>query len=208
MVALSIWAAFQLSAEAKIPIHWGLDGEPNRYTHKGFALVALPAIALFQIGFLAAIPQIPGQKQQIEKSTHFYLTGWISSIAVLGFIHASVLMGAINDSYPSLALIMGVASIMIGILGNYMAKSKSNHWAGLRTPWTLRSAHAWMVGNRFAGLGLVLTAILTLTCLALSQDRLLVPVFFAGNVTTLVLSLVMSFRAAKNDPDQAFKADP
>ena len=53
MFALSWWAWGQVPAGAEIPVHWGVDGQPDRYGGKFEGLMLMPLI------FLASRPSSP-----------------------------------------------------------------------------------------------------------------------------------------------------
>jgi len=71
MLVLGAWAWLRLPADAQVPIHWGVDGQPNGYAPKtiGPFLVPLIAIAAVVLGhrgrltpaiLLAVLPALIG----------------------------------------------------------------------------------------------------------------------------------------------------
>jgi len=200
MIAVSVFALIVLPDEARLALHWDVQGTPGNYANKWSAAIALPLTAALMICFLALIPMLPGQRKVIEKSSQLFLTGWICSIAVLGFVHIIILVNALSGEQISLGLIIGFASLLLLLLGNAMARSKPNAWVGIRTPWTLRSNRSWIVANRTAGIGLMLTAVVTIMLATVSRDQWATYSYFIGNVVTLILSLALSYQAAGKKP--------
>jgi len=57
MFALALWAIDALPAGARVAIHWGLDGQPNRWMGKWPGLLFIPVLAVFLAWLASAFPQ-------------------------------------------------------------------------------------------------------------------------------------------------------
>ena len=64
MLALSAWAWTQLPADASIPIHWGVDGQPNGFAPKPIGLFLLPLITALIAALFAVIPRIEPRRAE------------------------------------------------------------------------------------------------------------------------------------------------
>ena len=175
------------------PVHWNADGEPNRYDDKAGALLVMPATALGLIAVFAVIPLIDPRKENLRNSSAFYLAGWIGGIGVVALTQFLILYGAVTRRAPPIELALAGAAIMLIVLGNYMAKSRSNWFAGLRTPWTMESENAWSAANRFAGWGVALTGLLTIGSLFARDARLTVAILVAGMAASILIGVVVSY---------------
>ncbi|UUX52216.1 SdpI family protein [Nisaea acidiphila] len=87
------------------------------------------------------------------------------------------------------------------VLGNYLAKSRANVLAGIRTPWTLASDHAWVTANRIAGWGFVATGTATALSALISSPAVPTLVLLVGLAVSTIASVIVSYRAWRNDPD-------
>ena len=56
MFAVSWWAWGQVPAGAEIPVHWGVDGQPDRYGGKFEGLMLMPLIVLAVAALLCRHP--------------------------------------------------------------------------------------------------------------------------------------------------------
>ena len=94
------------------------------------------------------------------------------------------------------------------MIGNFLPKTRSNFFAGIRTPWTLTSERSWTVTHRYGGRGFVLVGALSVACGVLGLAPA-VPVVLVGGMVVLIPALVIiSYRVWKTDPDrQTFGRD-
>ena len=92
--------------------------------------------------------------------------------------------------------------LLIILMGNYTAKSRSNFFLGVRTPWTLSSEHAWSVANRTAGWLFVLTGLAAAATGTLYGAPAGYRVFFVCVVSAALISVVVSYFAWKADPER------
>ena len=66
MLAISAYAWIALPDDARLPVHWGVDGEPDRYGSKVEALLLSPAIALGIVLLLAVLPRIEPRRANLH----------------------------------------------------------------------------------------------------------------------------------------------
>jgi uncharacterized membrane protein len=156
MLAVSAWAWPQIPADARIPIHWGPDGRADGYGSKELGLLGMPLVAAAVVGLLAAVPRFEPRRRNLERSSMAYVA---IGIAVAGFLFA-LHVAAVLTALGSEADITAVATIGSGVLfvviGNYLGKTRSNWFFGIRTPWTLSSDRSWARTHRAGGLLFVL----------------------------------------------------
>ena len=97
---------------------------------------------------------------------------------------------------------MGAVAILLMVIGNYLSKTRSNFFAGVRTPWTLASDYAWERTHRLtARLFLALGAIMLVLSFSTSV-RIAAYVFLALLVSVILAAVVMSYVFWRNDPDR------
>jgi len=169
MLAASAYAAGALPADGAFTVQWGADGEPNRVASRSVVLFALPLIAIIVSLVFALAPIIDPRRDNLEKSREFFLSGWIGGVLTIGLAHAVIIASALTGATPGVDLILIGSAAFVALVGNLMAKSRSNFFAGLRTPWTLSSERAWSIGNRICGWGFVLSSDRVFLCVARGQ---------------------------------------
>jgi uncharacterized membrane protein len=161
MLGVSLFAWVKLPASASIPVHWGLNGQPDRYGSKFEALLIMPIIATLLILLQWAIPKLSPQKANLEDSAKAYNMLWLAlSVFLLGMhiLTALVSLNVVMDLVTGLTVMMG---IMFMIIGNYMGKMRTNYFVGIRTPWTLESKQSWNKTHRLGGKVFVAVGLLT-----------------------------------------------
>ena len=202
MLAASAYGWMALPEDMRFPIQWNVQGGVNRYASKTATLIVIPAIAAALIFLFTVAPMIDPRRENLNKSGSLYLVGWIGGIGILALAHFATLFAAITGDAPSIQLIFIGNGLFLVLLGNFMAKSKSNWFAGIKTPWTLSSEHSWSVTNRFAGWGFVITGIATII-LALTFDLQKTLILMLASVAaTVIVSIGLSYVAWRNDPDR------
>ena len=134
----------------KIPVHWGLNGEVDRYGSKLEQLLmsALPIVLLFVFYY---VPSIDPKKESFRKHSKAYSTINLMIIVFLSGINLIALINALGVPIQfSIVVPVFLGILFIGI-GNYTSQIRPNYFVGFRTPWALASEHVWRKTHRFGG---------------------------------------------------------
>lgn len=201
MLLVTAYAWMLLPEGAQVPVHWNAAGEVDRYGGKFEALLMMPLMAIFLVALMAFLPKIDPRKINLEKSKTAYLAGWLGTMIVLAVMHLLTIHTALGGDAPVAKIGFGMIGLLFAILGNYIAKTRSNWFVGLRTPWTLSSEHAWTVGNRYLGRGMVATGILIIFTAIVSNLLAVIILSLVGVVASAIIATIASYYAWKNDPD-------
>ena len=178
LIKYLIWLVFILPAvylffiwndlPEKVPMHYNLKGEIDRYGSKSELLLMVAIITVINMGVYFLLINInkidPKKKYSAEnlprmRSLAFAITIFIS--AIICFILYSTLHAGIK--FNPKFIVVGVG-LLFAIIGNYFYTIKPNYFAGLRTPWALENEENWRLTHKlggklwFAG-GLVIAAI-------------------------------------------------
>ncbi len=158
MIGFSIYGWFAVPEGAQIPVHWGLDGTPDRYGEKWETFVLLPAVALGLVALFAVLPYIDPRGKNLQRSATPYLVMWAGTLLVLAVIHAAVTLastGVIDPNFGQNGVMLKGLAVLMGVLfvaiGNVLGKARPNWFMGVRTPWTLSSDYAWDKTHRLGG---------------------------------------------------------
>jgi uncharacterized membrane protein len=158
-VAVSAAAAPWLPA--RVPVHWGLDGQPDRHGSKWELLLLGPVLLALTAGLQA---WLDGKDRVKDPSESDPSRGQVLLLAMgmIAFFHGTILAhagGLLSDGFRS----MGVGfSLFWLLMGNIMGKVRPNATTGIRTPWTFRSPEVWRRTHRLAGKLMVLAGVLGL----------------------------------------------
>jgi uncharacterized membrane protein len=164
MLAVSGWAWGQIPADAQIPIHWGRTGEADGYASKEVGLLLMPLMALGIGALLAFIPRIDPRRTNILRSQPAYRAIAYAVLLLLVALHAAAVVAATGREVDMARIVAVGVGLLFVIVGNYLGKTRSSWFFGIRTPWTLSSERSWALTHRlggylFAAFGLVLVVI-------------------------------------------------
>ena len=171
-------------------IHWGVDGSPDGFGAKFFAVILLPVLLCLVHWFcLYFTGRDDGNKGQNKKVTGMMF--WIMpilSICVSSFIYAAAFGFEINPA----VFVIPMCGILFIFIGNYMPKCKQNSTIGIKISWTLMNEENWNVTHRFAGKVWVAGGFLLLLSMLLPETMCMV-VFFTALFVLIVVPVMYSY---------------
>jgi uncharacterized membrane protein len=197
MAALS-WT----SAPDRIPVHWGLEFQPDRYGGKFEGLLLMPMICLAAYVFLLLVaPRIDPGRANYPRFAGTTAVIRIALVAFMAGVYALVQLWIRGIEWSLGILLPLMLGVLFIVLGNLLGKVRPNWFIGIRTPWTLASKVAWSRTHRLGGWLFIGCGFLWLGSPLIHRAWApLVPMFtlLAGS---LALS-VYSYFLWRNDPDK------
>jgi uncharacterized membrane protein len=201
MAILSAWAWGQLPDGASIPIHWGIDGQPNGFAPKEIGLLMLPVVVVGIAVLLTVIPRIEPRRANLERSGKAYGATWIGVVTLLGAIHVLIVAVALGARLDVGRLVLIAVGALFVLVGNYLPTIRPNYLMGIRTPWTLTSDLSWVRTHRVGGRLFVIEGLAFVLLGLLGVTPLVLAVAVIGAVAVMVgVLLVYSYRVWKVDP--------
>lgn len=192
--AASLFAWRELPPDVQIAVQWGADGAVNRTEGKFKALFFIPMLLSALAVILAVVPGIDPRRKHLEGSRPAYLAAWVGTFIVVGGAHLGLVWAALGGGAMPVGLVLYAVAGLIAVIGNFIAKSRSNWFVGLRTPWSLWSEDAWIAANRFAGWGMVASGLLSIAAgLALGGEASVI-VLLAGLAISLGGGTLVSYQ--------------
>ncbi len=189
-----------------IPIHFRLDGTPNRFAPREFGLLALPGLGLlvsFVLGARAARNDLGGFVPLAERSAPL---SWVVMLAAFAGGQALIIGYAIHATPNLWRFFFGAIGVLIVVLGAAMIRVEPNAVIGIRTPWTRADRSVWQATHRFgsivfiaAGTFIVGTAVFTPNPASLAIVALVV-VIVAALICTLYSYLASRSLPAGRQP--------
>jgi uncharacterized membrane protein len=202
MLVASVVAWVQLPADAQVPIHWNLAGEADGYAPKAVGLLLTPAIAIILTAILAAIPAIEPRRSNLARSGTAYTAITGTAVAFIGLVHLAVVWAALGNSLDIPRLMGAGIGVLFIVIGNFMGKTRSNWFMGVRTPWTLSSELSWTRTHRLAGRLFALVGVLALLVAITGIPELIFGVIGGGTIVTVVVVVVYSYLVWRDDPER------
>ncbi len=202
MIGVSAWAWGQVPDGAQIPIHWGLDGKPNGYGPKWLALLLMPALGLVLGAVFLMIPRFDPRRDHLVASTRAWI--WITGAAMVMLLVVQVgtvaaVLGAAIDMGKWIGVGMGALFVVIG---NFLGKTRSNWFVGIRTPWTMSSERSWTLTHRLGGRLFVLIGLLSVVLGLTANAEIVFWAIFPGLGVAVIAMVVYSYIVWRDDPER------
>jgi uncharacterized membrane protein len=144
-------AAIQWSATpGRVPVHWNIHQQVDRYGGRFEGLFALPLTALGIYLLMLLLPRIDPGRANYATFAGAFTTLRVALIGFLAAIYAvsQLSIRGVEMNLNVMALITGALLIVVG---NVLGKIRPNWFIGIRTPWTLSSKDAWVRAHRLGG---------------------------------------------------------
>ena len=149
MFGLAAWT--WPTAPDKVPVHWNLAGEVDRYGSRAEGLLILPGMALLIYVLLRALPRLDPRSENYARFAGSYTA---MRLGILGLLFAidGVMLLTLRGVAVDVGLVVGglVGLLLVG-LGMLLPRFQPNWFAGIRTPWTLSSDRVWQQTHALGG---------------------------------------------------------
>lgn len=194
LAVITVWGFFVLPLDASLPVHWNIEGVPDRFAPAPVALLVAPLVSLavpVLVGLINA-RSTPGQRaarRHVDAAVFILVAGLGIVIQV---IMVRTGMGAPVDVVRVVVLAMAV---LLAVLGNVLPKSRRNAISGIRVGPSLADDANWQATQRFGGRLFVIAGVL-LGVLALVTDQpvvLIVATILAAAVPGIA-AMIYSYR--------------
>jgi uncharacterized membrane protein len=170
----------------RVPVHWGLSGQPNGWGPAWMNAILLPAVACGTYALLLFLPLIDPSRRNyaLFGDTLRFLRG--VGVTFLVGVHVLVVLASLGEKVDiGLAMRIGVPLILV-VIGNRFGRLRHNFFFGIRVPWTLANEEVWNRTHRMAGRLWVAGGLLLVPAAFLRR----VPGFAVFVAGMLVLSIV------------------
>lgn len=150
MIPFAYLAFIWNSLPERVPIHWNINGEIDKWGGKSFliALVFMLPVLMYAIMF-AASKFDPKNRISLMGKKFYQLKFFM--VLFMSLLSLFLLYVSKNHAVSNPNFIYVLAGILIMVLGNYFKVIQPNYFIGIRTPWTLESQEVWKATHAFAG---------------------------------------------------------
>lgn len=161
----------------KIATHFDINGQPDQYSSKAFAVCGLPLI-LTVLHLLCCIIS------KLDKRTEN--AGQLNTIVrfipgVIGFVaECAMLLYALDKLDSIVTVACCLIAITFIVIGNYLPKVRQNSFIGIKTRRTLGNEIVWHKTHRFAGFVQTICGIM------------MIPLAFLANILVALLVVVLA----------------
>ncbi len=181
----------------QMPTHWNVEGIPDRFDSKNFAVFFFPMLNLVLLLLMIWLPRFdPRHANYFEFVRVYTIVRW-AIILFLTVLYLSILYYSVAEMYGlvniNISLIVPFfVGILLIVIGNYLTRAKSNYFFGIRTPWTLENERVWKKTHRLGGRLFVLGGFITLAGLFLPNSTRFVAVI-AAIILASVIPILYSY---------------
>ena len=151
MLAASAFALGQMPADARIAVHFDLNGRPDGFADAWIAFLLMPGIALAATVLFALLPRLEPRAANLARSGKAYVTTWHALILLLAACHALLVGNALGLAPDVPRLTSALLGLFLIATGNVAGKTRPMRLFGIRTPWTLADRNVWEKTHRFYG---------------------------------------------------------
>ncbi len=132
----------------QMPIHYDINGNPDNYAGKAFAVFVMPVVLLMLqwICIFAASKQKDSLNAKMKQ-----LVLWIIPILSV-FVSFIMYRSALGNNTKVLSMVFLFMGLLFIIVGNYLPKCRQNYTIGIKIPWTLNSEENWNRTHRLGGI--------------------------------------------------------
>lgn len=182
-----------------IPIHFNLEGNPDRFGEKLPTLIGLPALTILVYFALVYLPYIDPKRRIDNHQKSIRSMRRIITLALIA-VNIIVIITSYQSWNPGNWISVGIGVLIIAI-GNQLNSLKDNYFVGIRTPWTLEDRETWRKTHRFSSRLFILIGILIVigSMLELQNHATLVLILLIGGlaITPLLYSYLVFNKSRK-----------
>lgn len=197
VLAPAIYLAFRWNnLPEKVPMHYDLKGNIDRYGNKNELLVMLLIITAVNllVFFLLTNAYRIDKKNGKENKSRYFRIAFVVSVFIAAVQCLIIYSSTRADLKFSASLLLAGIGLLFAFMGNYMYNIKPNYFAGFRLSWTLKNEENWKKTHLLAGkLWFAGGLFLAVICLFLPVVVSFI-IFFAVIIIMLVLPGVYSYR--------------
>lgn len=185
-----------LPVDARVPMHWNLQGQIDGWASKSGALLFSYgfAVGLFLLMYLMPFysPWYKKYQDRMEKIVPGITSILLLFMGALNFYAMWIAKSGFTESSVNMVMIL-IGALFI-LIGNILPKVPKNFFIGIKTPWTLTNEEIWYKTHRLGGMLFVLSGIMMiLKGLILTQHRMFQEISGGIALIILLFPLLYSF---------------
>jgi uncharacterized membrane protein len=198
LLAVTATGYVKIPVATGLPMHWGLDGRPDRIWPRDPALAAMPIVALVLLVLFFFLARL-APPEKVDPGRTIAEAAISAVLLILCALQFGLLLIGTGSEVDLVRLVAAVVALALVILGVALPRSAPNAYAGIRLPWSMADPANWRATHRLTG-GLMVVAGLVLAAVALfwaTPANLLVTIGPAVFLPIIVGGLYSFFRARR-----------
>lgn len=181
----------------RVPMHWNVHGQVDSYGPKIIILLMVPGIMLFMWLLMRFLPKIDPKKANYEKFGRSYSIMINLFLTFFFLMQIVTILASLGYNIKVEKIIPIAVGVLFIIIGNYLPKSKSNFFYGIKTPWTLSSEVSWNKTHRLGGKLFVISGVLTIIGTIFFTSTIAFIILMASIMTASIVPIIASYYYSK-----------
>jgi uncharacterized membrane protein len=183
----------------RIPVHWSLFGEVNRYGSRFEAAFILPFIGIVFWLAMRALPRVDPLRENYARFQDTYELIVNTMVTLLVAMHLALIGSALGYPIPLSRVFPALVGVALVVLGNVLPRARPNWWFGIRTPWTLSNERVWTKTHRVGGYLFVAAGIAWVIVALMPSSSATHPILLVTLVVAALASFVYSYFAWRQE---------
>lgn len=177
----------------KVPMHWNIQGEVDKYESRGFGTFFIPVFNLFLYIMFIITPYLDPKKNNYKKFKSSYSLIRIVVHFFMVFIYVLTILAALGYSVDiGLWISAGVALLFI-LIGNVLGRFRHNYFVGIKMPWTLANEEVWRKTHLIGSKLMVAGGVLALIGVILTEGTARFIILMAGIFIPITITTIYSY---------------
>ncbi len=189
------------SMPERLPVHWGITGEPDRWGSKPEGLLILPVTAAAMWALMVVLPRFDPGRANYAAFAGVYTIIRTVTVAFLAVLYAATIASAFGVDVAIDRVAWVGTGLLFVLLGGLFGKLRPSWFVGIRTPWTLSSKLAWTRTHRVGGFSFIALGLAILVAGWFSSVAAFA-VLMLGSLANLCFVFIYSYRVWARDPDR------
>lgn len=185
LLSFVLTGVFLTLAPDVVPVHYGVDGNVDRWGSK-YEFLLMPVLSAVAVVAMILSGRVSNKMEKQSPKAVGITSIWLlvlTNILFGYFMHKALQGGADAAKIPQLTIkLISVAVFALFIpIGNLMPKVKRGNMMGLRTSWSMANDVCWQKSQRFGGFCMVGSGIVGTVACAIA------PVDWCPYILTVIL---------------------
>lgn len=170
----------------RVPIHWNIHGQIDRYGDK-LELLLIPIFLPLLVYLIFLLTPIIDPKRKIDMMGRKYRSLKLLMSTFMSVLAIYIIYAVKNQSLENQNFILLILGVLYIIIGNYFKTIRANYFIGIRTPWTLENETVWRDTHRMAGvLWFIAGFVVVVATLLLNREHGMIFFMIITGIITLV----------------------
>lgn len=169
----------------QVATHFDLQGNPDGWSSRAFAVFGLPGI-LLAVNLLIPFALQADPKHKNMSGALVNIVVW--TVPVVSLLCSGLTLGRALGYDLRIEVVLPVfMGVLFILIGNYLPKTKQSYTMGIKLPWTLASEENWNRTHRLAGFLWVIAGLyfIVMSFIGWSFPAFLIPLFVMILVPTV-----------------------